>query len=303
MSRCQSRWNRATSGRRANVTPWKGDVVETLSPALDRLFGLRLRHGLAVGGMTYGDAKLRALCGLDELLLEESDGVPAALVTRLLANVITSIGAVAPIDPTHIRQLTIGDRERLLLGLYAGTFGAHVDTLIACDACHAVTEVPLDLIEALGDVREPSASEGVFTLDSKTIRFRVLTGADQERAAAATLENPDAGAATLLGACLNDVTATDAPGRLQSALEDALHAADPDADSEVVVPCATCGGMMRGVLDGFALLRDTLRPGPSVLEDVDRLAAAYHWTETAILSLPTERRRRYIALLDRRAAA
>ena len=119
----------------------------------------------------------------------------------------------------------------------------------------------------------------------------------------ATLKDPDAGAATLLGACLNDVTATAAPSQLRSALEDALHAADPDADSEVVVPCAGCGLMMRGVVDGFALLRDTLRPGRSVLEDVDRLAAAYHWTETAILSLPTERRLRYLALLDRRAAA
>ena len=277
--------------------------METASPAVETLFGLRLRHGLSVGGVTHGDARLRALRGLDELLLEESDGVPAALVTRLLANVTASIGAIAPIDPTHIRQLTIGDRERLLLGLYAGTFGAHVETLIACDACQAVTEVPLDLTEALADVRKTSAAAGVFTLDGKTIRFRVPTGADQERAAVAAREDFDAGAATLLGACLNDVTATVAPERLRSALEDALRAADPDADSEVVVPCAGCGGMMRGVVDGFALLCDTLRPGRSVLEDVDRLAAAYHWTETDILSLPTERRRRYLALLDRRAAA
>ncbi len=282
-------------------------------PVPERSVTLRLRHGLHVDGEAHRDAVLRPLCGADELALEEAGTLPARRVTTLLGSIVQSIGAIAPIGEAEVRRLTIGDRERLLLALRAATFGPEVETLVTCGACGATTEVPLDLRDALTPANEAEArAEGSFSVDGLTVRFRLPTGADQERAAERALIDPEAAAAILLGACLspavNRAKTEPAPDNadwsaLIAALEAAVRAADPDAESVIALSCAGCGAPLRAVLDAHALLRGALGTGRSVLEDVHRLAATYHWTEADILALPTRRRQRYLALLDRAAAA
>jgi len=226
----------------------------------------------------------------------------------LLTRTVEAIGAISPILPDHIRLLTVGDRERLVLALHAASFGPQVETLTICDACGTTNEVTLDLLDALVPPDGAGADQH-FSLYGLNVQFRCPNGADQERAAAVAKVDPAAAEAILLAACVLSVT--DAGGRqaqiegppLISALEDAVRLADPDAESIVAVACAGCDQRVVAVADAFALLHGALRTGRSVLDDVHRLAACYHWTEDAILSLPTERRRHYLALLGRDHAA
>jgi hypothetical protein len=278
-------------------------------PAAGTSVTVRLRHGLIHEAMVYRDAVLRPLRGADELALEEVEELPARRVTALLAAAVTSIGPVSPMTPGLIRRLTIGDRERLVFALHAATFGTSVDTVVTCPTCGTVTEVPLDLHSVLAlHEHEPADAFGSFVVDGMTVRFRLPDGADHEQAAALALTSPEAAAAAMADACLVSVMEPGAvspevsSNRFSAALEAALQAADPDAVSTVTLACVGCDQVLRATLDGHALLHGGLRANGSVLEDVDRLALAYHWSEADILSLSASRRRRYLALLDRGAS-
>ena len=271
---------------------------------------VRLRHGLHEGGAWQRVAVLRPLCGADELALEESGKLPAQRVTALLAAVLQSIGVVRPVGAVEVRRLTVGDRERLVLALHAASFAPQVECLVTCAACGATVEIALDLREVLapGDGTWAPA-EGSADADGLTLRYRLPTGADQERAAALATVDATAAETALLGACLCSVTAAHGvaapsdPARLLAALEEVLRVSDPDAEIVVAAPCPECGAQQRTIPDAHALLSGALQQTGSVLADVHRLAAAYHWSETDILRLPTARRRRYLALLDPGVAA
>jgi hypothetical protein len=277
---------------------------------MPRPITIRLRHGLRDGDRVQREAVLRPLCGADELALEEAGPLPAQRVTALLAGTLQRIGTIAPVGADAVRRLTIGDRERLLLALHVASFGPSTEVLATCAACGTVAEVPLDLKEWLALRDEPAVpGEGTIGFEGVTVNFRVPTGADQEQAVALAPTDTAAAAEALLQACLHSepdsadvATLTDNIG-LRAALEEALAAADPDAERVVVLSCPGCGEVLRAVCDAHLLLVGSLRQRGPVLADVHRLAAAYHWSEADILGLPTDRRHRYLALLDRGAAA
>src|SRR4051812_33818011 len=110
--------------------------------------------GLWLGSQWQGWARLRALSGADEALLETS-GAPAQRVTALLAAAIVSMGVV-PVSEDTVRSLTIGDRERLVFALHAISFGGQIDVVVNCarDECRERIELPLDLAELLARVTE-----------------------------------------------------------------------------------------------------------------------------------------------------
>ena len=243
----------------------------------------------------------------DEIVLAEIDAWPAAQATALLAATVQTIGGISPIGREHVRGLTIGDRERLLLALYAASFGGTAETVILCGACGAMAELPLDLDAMLdAPASAPSSPEHSLNVRHARLRLRLLTGADQERAARLALTDPDRAAEMLRRACI--VAAAGRKGALDPAeigtdidepLEAALRSLDPWAETIISVECPNCGGEVRGTLDALSLLSSRLGPPGAIPLDVDRLARAYHWSEEAILALPTARRQRYLALLDR----
>lgn len=270
-----------------------------------------LLNGLWQDGVCHDRAVLRSLTGADEIALAEAEVLPAAQATTLLSTTVQAIGAIAPVTGAHVRHLTIGDRERLLLALYAQSFGPQADVILRCPDCAETIELPLDLEAMLeASAIPPRAPEHSITVGPLTLRFRVPNGADHERAARIAATDPDRGAAALRAACVIAVTGVNAgetapeemPDRLQAALEDALRRLDPDAETILAVDCPACGERASGTLDAVSLLAGQLGPSGGILIDVDHLARAYHWSEAAILGLPTARRHRYLALVARAEA-
>jgi hypothetical protein len=271
-----------------------------------------LTNGLWQEGVCHNDALLRPLTGADEIQLAEAAPLPALQVTVLLVATVQAIGPIAPVDNDHIRQLTIGDRERLLQALYTRSFDPHPDAVLCCPACAETIELPLDLDALLEEsAGSPCPPEHSLRAGAATLRFRVPNGADHERAARIATTDPDAGAAALRAACVITLTNDDGqqvaadrmPEEAQAALEEALRRLDPGAETTIAADCPECGTRVSGTLDALTLLTGQLGPPGSILGDVDRIARAYHWSEAAILALPTARRRRYLALLDRPVAA
>src|SRR6185503_1744130 len=96
--------------------------------------GLRapLPRGLIGEEPVGGDAEVRPLTGREEeLLATESGESMAAMVTAILARCVPSVGDVAT-TPEAVRQLSVGDREALLLHLRRATLGDRIDCIATC---------------------------------------------------------------------------------------------------------------------------------------------------------------------------
>lgn len=265
---------------------------------------ITLAQGLFRGDVFHRVADIAPLSGRAELdLLDASAGgqVAARVVDRLLANAVIRIGALSGLGPDDMAELTIGDRERLLFGLYRISFGHRLSLTVRCTACDEISEIDIAAEAAPPPEGGPSLlHEAEFRGGAFT--YRLPTGGDQAALAAVALNDAEEAAVLLLWRCLErDAEPTHTPeseAALLAAFETALRATDPASDGLVRIACAACAAENEVLIDAAALLRGALSDGGGILFDVHRIARAYHWPERDILDLPTMRRRDYLALIE-----
>ncbi len=257
-------------------------------------------------------AWVRPLTGAEEALLDShSDALPAELATAIIAAATERIGDCSPVSPALARDLSVGDRERLLVACAAATLGDPVDIVARCPdpGCGESIELSIvlrDLLRPSGEDRRTGDYELALDTEAgpRTLRFRLPTGGDQEEAARRAALDPDSAAAFLVERCLiairdehgRDVSDS-LDGEVARALDEAIERLDPAAETVAEGACPACGGTVRTLLDGFTLLRSGVASGDRLFLEIDSLARTYHWNETEILSLPLPRRRRYLDLI------
>jgi hypothetical protein len=205
-----------------------------------------------------------ALTGADELALD--------LDNAWDEDVLAALWDGAP------SALSIGDRNALLLGVLAATYGRRLSWQLDCGACGASLDLDVDIVDLLAAQPEPTALHA----------FRVPTGADLAAVAGLPL---DAARAMLLARCVEGAV-DDA-----DAIENAMAAADPLADITLVISCAACSANASVSVDVAAELRARLSTPAELLEDVHALALTYGWTEPDVLALTRPRRQEYLALI------
>jgi hypothetical protein len=267
-------------------------------------FKVELLHGLVADGRRHRLAELRDPNGHDEAMLAElSNAAPAERVSALVAALVQRIGECERPSADQLLELTVGDRERLLLALAARLLGAELDLVTPCPSCRSLVEIPVrfaDLIavrpEVAADRIELQANDGRWTA-----RCRPPTGDDLPRA----LRH---GTRRLIVDCLtelidpagNRVAGETLPPECEAPMSSALAELDPAAECRVEIACPSCAEAVEALIDGFTILR-TAFGGPSRLyDDVYRMARAYHWSEAEILALPLGRRRHYLAIAEAR---
>lgn len=267
-----------------------------------------LAHGIEWGGGRARAATIRPLSGADQATLAEAaaSATPAELATMLIACATCSIGPVAPVTVEIARQLTVGDRERLLLALHRATFGGQLELVTNCPAigCGATMEVALAvdrLLTGLTDEVGEAERTPEVRIDGEawTVRARLPNGADQEAAARLARTDPGGAGDLVLGRCLIDADGVpdDAFASLRKRVEQALGALDPATEITLSLTCPRCGRVSAALLDAATLIAAELVRGDGIFVEVDRLARAYHWSEADILALPVARRRRYLELI------
>jgi hypothetical protein len=276
-----------------------------------------LLNGVSRGEGRHCEAAVRELTGADEILLLESGEFrfPAERATLLLSAAVVAIGTIRPVPAELVRELTIGDRERLIFALYAMTFGPQLDAIARCgrSGCGELIEVPVDLREVLrAGPQAGSSGEHALTASagcgSVHVRFRLPNGRDHEVAAAlASTDDVSAAADAILSRCV--IAISDERGSpvllhavrefVRSPLEDAFRTLDLHAETVAQIECPACGHPDVVCLDAFTLLETQLARS-SVAIEVDRLARVYGWSEAGILAMPVARRRRYLALAHSR---
>ncbi|GHE08547.1 MULTISPECIES: hypothetical protein [Streptomyces] len=232
-------------------------------------------------------AVVRVLTGADEAALGAPDlHVDEQWVTRVLSAAVEEVGGSLP-SVDRLRALCIGDRNALLLAVVAVTYGAPIEWMVACPSCGEQLDAAVDVQELIRDAGEPGArADG-------QIGYRLPTGADLE--AVVAIADAGQGRHLLLDRCV-DGWRTLGEEAL-TAVEASMAAADPLADIELLLHCASCTAAVPGLLDPAAELAARLATPHELLEDVHTLALAYGWTESDVLALPAPRRAEYLTLI------
>jgi hypothetical protein len=258
-----------------------------------------LPGGLVEHGERRRDYRFRPLSGALELALAEAgDAAPSMphAVTQALALALDGL-AGAPATPERVAALCVADRQYLMRELDAHLGSGPGWQQGACAGCGARFDFPLDPAALPVQEAGPGFPEAQVELGGQAWRFRLPTGADQERLAARS-DLPEAEAMAWLMrrlACAPLPADADDAGAMQ-AVESALEEVSPAIVLRVQAQCPDCGQASEVELDPYRALE---RPADDLLLEVHRIAWHYHWPEDQILALPQARRRRYLQLIDR----
>ena len=276
--------------------------------------GLRapLPRGLIGEEPVGGHAEVRPLTGREEELLGTGSGESmAAMVTAFLARCVQSVGGAAT-TPDAVRQLSVGDREALLLHLRRATLGDRIDCVATCPdpACGERLDLTLSvgdlLVEPATDVahwyEEAFPSAGGETV----VRFRLPTGADQEAIAGLAATDAVAAARELLARCVSPSREGGEGGGAADLADDVVDAVaarmaelDPQAEIRLRFDCAACGRPVDVLFDTASFFfAEIAATADRLFDEIHAIAWYYHWSEDAILDLPRDRRRRYLDLIS-----
>ncbi len=261
------------------------------------MYEARLPHGVLRDGQRRQDVLLRLPTGADEAMLVEGlTGTSAASrVSALLARCVEQLGG-RPCEVEAVRELTVGDREALLLHLRRAVFGERLACSLPCPACGELMDLELSvgdlLIAPYADARD---AHELTLQNGEEVRFRLPTGGDQEAAAAAPTAGD--GALLLLQRCVLGGEDARDPADVER-LGAEMARLDPQAELRLAASCPGCDAPVQATLDAGTIVLDELAPSADALfREVHALARHYHWGEGEILGLDLRRRRRYLALL------
>lgn len=270
-------------------------------------------------GVVHAEGDLTPLTGRDEewLAALSTELSTAAAVTELLVRHLARIGTLQPVTAALVRDMLVGDRHYLTLKLREMTFGKRVDAIFHCPNQNCGK--PMDVTFSLDDIeilRAPvstrffsvrlSAEPGPAPGD--LVEFRLPRGGDQEAIAKIGRRDEEQAVRTLLARCVRSLGAQTpvdqetiaglSPESLEE-IETAMYERSPHVEIEPEARCPECKTEFIAPFDLASFFLSEVRPDRWRLErDVHVLARHYHWSEQDILSLPLQKRRRYLHLIQ-----
>jgi hypothetical protein len=234
---------------------------------------------------------MRALTGEDQAFFaapERNSFLPAEWTTALLSRCMP--------DHESPANLTVGEREALLLRLRQISYGDRMDCVLDCPSqgCGEKLDLQLRVSDLL--MIRPANNPAEHLIGG--VRFRLPTGADQEAAAALALSDVEAAVELLLQRCVLASAGPISPELCES-LSELMAELDPQAEMQIDVHCPACGTVFRTLFDAASFLMQEMKGGiRNLYREVHTLAWHYHWSASEILGLPVTERRRYLQLIE-----
>ncbi|MGW0522251.1 T4 family baseplate hub assembly chaperone [Crossiella sp. NPDC003009] len=224
-----------------------------------------------------------------EVLALWEAGLGQSPVRRSLA-LAAAGGAEAP------GELTVGQRESLLLSLREKGFGGVLPCQVACPACGEQLELTVEVTELR--TAEPPRESATLLADGVRVEFRPLRCADL---LAVSAESGDARRELLRRTVVTahrdgrEVPVAELAEPVLEAIAAALPEVDPQADISLALDCSGCAHSWFAPFDvGGYLWAEIEACAHRLLFDIHALATAYGWTETEVLSVSPARRRFYL---------
>jgi hypothetical protein len=239
------------------------------------------------------------------------------LLQQPVQRALDLLGTAAPGTAIDIlAQLSIGQRNGLLLNLRERAFGSQVMAVATCPGCG----LQLDLDFAVSDIQaapqpplaeESAGGDGVFALrvDGCVVEFRLPTSLDLQ--AVAGLADIPSIRRQLLARCLMRVdqdgealAIAQWPDEVIDAVNEEMERLDPLASLQLDLACPECEHRWLAAFDpGDYLWRELGDWAVRILRDVHSLASAYGWREADILAMHPWRRQVYLELLSGQGVA
>lgn len=247
--------------------------------------------------------------GLPRFSLREPDGMAEFAIGRgaaaalprpqrvthvLIAAIKTIEGQDASAD--FVRRLSSGTREWLLQKV-AALFRPRDDWFEGtCTVCGSQYDIALNI----GDLPTKPAGLHFPVVDVATSlgrrRFDVPNGTDEE---AVPLQKHGADPRRSLAALCGLADDAEKEAALFTdddldRIDTALDEASPQPSDRSATRCPSCGHATEAAIEPLDFAFPTEM---ALLKEIHQLAQQYHWSEEAILSLPTRRRRQYLAII------
>ncbi|MGH8309746.1 MAG: hypothetical protein ACRETX_08130 [Steroidobacteraceae bacterium] len=259
----------------------------------------RLPGGFERDGAWQRRVWLRAWSARDELdVFGDRSLRPAARATALLAGCVYLDDGRTHAGVDFVRDLTVGDREALLLQLRGLTLGQGLPCVLDCPSCGETMELTLrtqDLLVAASSAEGPWHTAAAPS--GSVVTYRLPTGRDQEAVSARAATDPAGAAHELARRCARD-------GRVDDDAYDTVAARmselDPQAEILIDVACPACNRSCQILFDTLSYIDGELGRARSRLRDeIHLLAFHYHWSEAEIVAMPRRSRVEYVENLVR----
>jgi hypothetical protein len=236
---------------------------------------------------------MKALTGLDVVEMWET-GVRLPVASRPLA----LLALAYPNLNGDLNDLTIGERDRLLIELRTSLSGPDLNLFAVCPSCGQEVEFQVNATDLLGSPHGNAPSQTMDTAGHR-VTFRLPNAGDA--LAAAGFASADEARLELLRRCVVEAVSGGAmvpieelPPEVLEAVEDAMEAADPLADVRFALACPACESRWDAPFDPAAFVwAEVSASASSLLHDVHVLATAYGWPERDILRMSGRRRAAY----------
>jgi len=274
-----------------------------------------LRSGCWQDGACQREVRVRAVAEDDEGLVDDLNAaaLPLERNTRLLERCVLGLGR-----EEDVSQLSLGDRETLLLHARRLTFGSQIDCVLSCPECGERMDFQLQVDRLLA--QQDAAAPPLYfeeTMqaggESFRVRFRLPCGADLEdalreakrrlvdavqtvlaRSVAWVRSDGESADTTTLAAISMD----EWPSELAGRISERMAALDPQAETALQLTCPACRQSFTTFFDiGDYFFRELRTREQRRYREVHQLALAYHWSETEILSMSPRKRQLYLDLL------
>jgi hypothetical protein len=268
-----------------------------------------LRNGCWQGEACQREVRVRAVSEDDDRLVEDLNAaaLPLQRNTRLLERCVLGLAR-----EEDVSQLSLGDRETLLLHARRLTFGGQIDCVLPCPKCGERMDFQLQIerLLARADTSLPPHyfEEAVEAGGERLrVRFRVPCGADLDDA----LRPPERKAAeavqSVIARCIEWVRSEGTltaipmdqwPADLSARVSERMADLDPQAETALQLTCPACQHCFMTSFDiGDYFYRELRAREHRRYREVHQLALAYHWSETDILSMSPRKRQLYLDLL------
>lgn len=193
---------------------------------------------------------------------------------------------------------TLDARLRALVAVRLAGGDATLELRADCGACGEAMELPLDLRMLAG----PPAAPRFTWRDEDGVDYQLrLPRGDDLSSWPDRVASAEQIAVTLIEAVDGQPLADGAtcPAPLLAALDTIYEERDPLTALKLHAECPHCGRPNDVACDlEAALLAGFARQQRGLMDEVVRLASAFHWSEADILSLPAWRRAHYLRRLD-----
>ena len=212
---------------------------------------------LSPSGVLVTKATVKELNGYDEERLSRIDLGKnfAQFMTELVFLGTADLGGEPPTKDI-VKDLLVGDRDAIMIGIRQATYGNEVEYRIHCESCgnDSAIEVELDKYVEVVRMEDPSVRTFEVPLRHGHARVKLLDGRTQEAFAENLLKKTQAEINTIvLAHCVIEINGVPVNGREddvkrlsaadRATLTDfmAEHQPGPKLAEPVIVNCATCG--------------------------------------------------------------